>query len=157
MNRSVFSRISVAFLLLVGLYACNTPENQTITKPQEFEPAEETRQETKQTPIATENEAKSQETAPVAPAAKTGRLPLPSQAELKTVTSGQQAKRELSNDAMKAFSMKPEAFTEYMQSRIPFYKGKGSLKAENDMVRIQITENEMKVETVKGATTFPMQ
>ena len=83
--------------------------------------------------------------------------PMPTIEELKRITPSQEAKRELNNDAMKAAQMKPEKFVEYMQSRISYYRGKGALKTENDMVRIQITAKEMQIETVKGKQTFPMQ
>ena len=44
-----------------------------------------------------------------------------------------------------------------MQSRVPYYRGKGNLKTENDRLRIEITEKEMIIETPKGRKTFSMQ
>ena len=85
------------------------------------------------------------------------REPMPTVAELKKVTPSQEAKRALSNDAMQIYRMQPEAFFKFMQGRIPYYKGKGNLKTENDMLRIEITAQEMIIETPKGRKVFPMK
>ena len=89
--------------------------------------------------------------------AKAKRRPMPTVAELKKITPNQEAKRALSNDAMQIYRMQPEAFFKFMQDRIPYYRGKGNLKTENDRLRIEITEQEMIIETPKGRKTFSMQ
>ena len=153
MKKQVLSSILIAFFPVILFSACEKKKPETITtsQPEEFNPVEEEPDRTATAEIDT------QENIPEAETIVPERKLMPTVEELKTVTPSQEAKRELSNDAMKAAQMKPEKFAEYMQSRIPYYRGKGNLKAENDMVRIQITKKEMTIETIKGRQTFPMQ
>ena len=143
------------FLLPVLLFffaACERKNsNETKAKPQVFEP--DRREEVSDT-------LSPEEYAPLdnpKPMPSVERQKMPTKAELKHVTPSQEAKRELSADAMKAYSMKPDEFASYMKTRIPYYKSKGDLKAENDVVRIQITGKEMKIESAGITQTFPMQ
>ena len=75
---------------------------------------------------------------------------------LHKISPNQEAKRALTNDAFKATKMELSEFGAFMQSRIPYYRNKGDLKFENDIVRIQITSEEMVIQTMKGRLTYPM-
>src|SRR6478735_8904543 len=152
-------RLSVFYFPAVIASAClfscenrhaEKPEKPT---PQVFTPEVETpvsagENDTTSTP---ETETLPEEPVPVK------RKPMPSVAELKKITPSQEAKRALSNDAMQIFRMKPDAFKDFMKSRIPYYQGKGELKAENDRVRIEVNAREMRVQTPKETYSFPMQ
>ena len=151
-------------MLFLGsvLVACEgrKPEKKPDPTPQVFVPAPA--EDPASRPDTLPNHAVASEPAPVpevpaAPQPAASSRKLPTKAELKTVSPAQEAKRSLSNDAMKAFSMKPEAFADYMKTRIPYYRGKGNLEIANDVVRITINAKEMQIETAKGRQVFPMQ
>jgi hypothetical protein len=154
MKQPVFTRILIAFFSLVLVSSCESRKPENVTQPKEFEPDTEVSAETSpdKTAVAVDS-ALDQESAISAPERK----PMPTAEELKEITPDQKAGRALNNDAMKAAGMKPEEFIAYMKTRIPYYRGKGNLKAENDLVRVRIDKTEMKIETVKGSQTFPMQ
>ncbi|KAA9331127.1 hypothetical protein [Adhaeribacter soli] len=156
MKKASFLLNSLFFLsLALGLFSCETrkPENQQ-PEPQVFSPEAEATPSVTTDTSATLNSEKpiQEETAPEPTPRK-----LPSREELKKITPSQEAKRALSADAMKAYRMKPEAFGAYMQTRIPYYRGKGDLKAQNDVVKIEINAEEMRIETAKGSQIFPMK
>lgn len=153
-------RLPATVAVFCLLVACESrqPEKVTEPTPQVFTP------ETAPDPVSGQPDADTvaaravnpvPEPAPELPANKP--VPLPSVAELKKITPGQEAKRALSNDAMQVFRLQPDAFFKFLESRIPYYRGKGPLKAENDLVRLEITETEMIVETPKGRRIFPLQ
>ncbi|MBK0404844.1 hypothetical protein I5M27_17770 [Adhaeribacter sp. BT258] len=157
MKQSVLARIFIAFFFLIFSFSCENSRPENATQPHEFEPV--TSPDTAisaQTPVDSHVVADTGNQ-PEIPETKTERQPMPTAEELKEVTPDQAAKRALHNDAMKAARMKPDAFVTYMKTRIPYYRGKGNLKAENDLVRIRINKTEMKIETMQGAQTFPMQ
>jgi hypothetical protein len=144
-----FLRSALPFLMAGLLWACESKDHKEVpeTKPRVFEPA--AKEESTDT-MGSNNAADSKPLPPGPPK-------MPSETELKQITPSQEAKRALSNDAMKAYSMKPEEFSEYMKTKIPYYRGKGNLKAENDVVRIYISATQMQIESPKGSQTFPMQ
>lgn len=144
----------LVFVAVSGLYSCEARKAENAEKPvpQVFTPSEETPVTTPENNTVTRPETDSQPAEP----APVKRAPMPTVAELKKVTPSQEAKRALNNDAMQAFRMKPEAFKTFMQSRIPYYRGKGYLKAENDLVRIEINIEEMRIQTAQETFTFPM-
>ncbi|MFC5271415.1 hypothetical protein [Adhaeribacter terreus] len=157
MKQPLSPRISIAFCaaMLFLVFSCESKKPGKITAPQEFNPVEEVPDKTAVKVDSVQEEAEPE--MPEISETKAARKPMPTAAELKAVSPDLEAKRALNNDAMKAAQMKPDAFIAYMKTRIPYYKGKGNLKAENDMVRIRISKTEMKIETVKGSQTFPMQ
>ena len=148
--------------MALGVSSCETrkPETQQ-PEPQVFSPETE---ETPAMPADTSGVLNAGEPTPeepnqeeTAPAPEPAPRKLPTREELKKITPSQEAKRALSTDAMKAYRMKPEAFGAYMQTRIPYYRGKGDLKAQNDVVKIEIGAAEMRIETAKGSQAFPMK
>ena len=157
MMQQVFTRISVAFCaaLLLLVFSCESKKAAEVTVPHNFDPVEEVPDKTA-VPVDSAEEQVEMER-PADSVGKPERPPMPTTEELKTVTPDQEAKRALNNDAMKAAQLKPEEFMAYMKTRIPYYRGKGNLKAENDLVRIRISKSEMQIETMKGTQTFPMQ
>ena len=155
MKQAVFLRFFIAFCFSFLVFSCERRKpGEHVPDPQTFEPSGEQQDNTRTVEPDTDQNIAVPET-PGIPSEKP--KPMPTAEELKQITPSQEAKRELGNDAMKAAQMKPDEFVNYMKTRIPYYRGKGALKTENDMVRIQITENEMQIETVKGKQTFPMQ
>ena len=141
------------------LFACESrkTEDAKTPVPQVFTPQESADSSEIITDSLVQQDGTQTDIADTTTEAKVKREPMPTVAELKKVTPSQEAKRALSNDAMQIYRMKPEAFFKFMQSRIPYYRGKGHLKTENDMLRIEITEQEMIIETPKGRETFSMK
>lgn len=138
---------------MLSLAACEkkTENREADKRPQVFTPETEE----KATPADSTAPPDSVTSQPAKPA--TGPVKRPTPAELKTITPNQEAKRSLTNDAMKADEMSFQEFGEYMKGRIPYYRGKGDLKFENDIVRIQISQAEMLIESARGRVTFPMK
>ena len=158
MKIRAFQIFPATVVLCCLLVSCESrqPEKVTEPTPQVFTPETTPDSVVEQLDTVAADGVKTEpEPAQEAPVRKAA--PLPSVAELKRITPGQEAKRELSNDAMQVYRMKPEAFFKYLQSRIPYYRGKGPLKAENDLVRLEITKTEMIVETPKGRQTFSLK
>ncbi len=158
MKQQQLSGLLVVIFSAFFLLSCETRQPETVTQPtpQVFTPGAE------EDSVAAGSDTVSATPLPASPEEKTAAPEpapkrLPTVAELKKVTPGQEAKRALSNDAMQIYRMKPDAFQDYMESRIPYYRGKGDLKAENDLVRLEITEKEMRIQTPRGLKTFPMQ
>jgi hypothetical protein len=144
-------------LLLMGLTACEKKETtrEATKTPQVFTPATEGNAVRSDSALTPEGNLPGTTAEKANPKAGPAKLPTP--AELKTITPSQEAKRALTNDAMKASEMSFQEFGDHMKSRIPYYRGKGDLKFENDIVRIRITKAEMQIETQRGSHTFPMQ
>lgn len=146
------------FLLIlglgIGLFACDgrQPEKAN-SEPQVFSPETEGMPQTKTDSLSSSAPAKPEISSEPMPEPRK----MPTVEELKKVTPSQEAKRALSTDAMKAYRMKPEEFSNYMKTRVAYYRGKGELKAENDVVKIEITASEMLIETPKGRQVFPMK
>ena len=149
----------VALCALVCIMSCESRKNDEAKSPvpQVFTPV--TPEDSQE--IITDSLVQQDDTQAALPdttaEAKAKREPMPTVAELKKITPSQEAKRALSNDAMQIYRMQSEVFFKFMQGRIPYYRGKGNLKTENDMLRIEITAKEMIIETPKGRKTFPMQ
>ena len=152
--RSVSGIMAIFGFLLI---ACEPKKAETVSavKPRDFDPVAE---ETTSTPVTVQEEKILENNQPEpAPVAVPERKPMPTVAELQKITPEQEATRALNNDAMKAATMSFEKFGKYMQSRIPYYKNKGNLKAKNDFTFIQISSTEMQIETAKGRLVYPMK
>lgn len=159
MKLRFFSYLLVALSTLVFSISCESrkAEEAKSPVPQVFTPATPEDSQDMITDSLVQQDGTQAELPDTTAEAKAKREAMPTEAELKKITPSQEAKRALSNDAMQIYRMKPDAFFKFMQSRIPYYQGKGNLKAENDMLRIEITGKEMIIETPKGRKTFPMQ
>jgi hypothetical protein len=153
MSTLTFLRFSVPFCALFLFASCDQEsKNQTKeTKPEVFTPTTP-ENDTKADTAGIANKKTQENKSPVTALQK-----LPSRVELKNITPNQEAKRALTNDARKAAEMSLPEFGDFMKSRIPYYQGKGELKFENDIVKIHITNTEMRLQTPKGMLTFPMQ
>ena len=151
MKPILFLRILLPFCGIAFLLSCAKENKQetSAAKPEVFTPAAE---ETDTLQNETSDSAGIITGAPIA-----GPKKMPTIAELKTITPNQEAKRALTNDAMKAAEMSLVEFGEHMKGRIPYYRDKGELKFENDIVKIHITNREMQLQTPKGSLTFPMK
>lgn len=146
-RKFTFSAVFLLFLCSCNHQKARQPEETT---PQVFTP------ENSQIPVDSINE-----TEPTTEPEKHEQLPMniekPDLKKLGQLTPNQEAKRALTNDAFKATKMDLTEFGTYMQSRIPYYRNKGDLKFENDIVRIHINGKEMVIQTIKGRLTYPMQ
>lgn len=151
MKQLLFLRFLLPFCGIAFLFSCTKENKQetSATKPEVFTPA------TEEKDTVQKESADSAEIVTETP--KTGPKKMPTIAELKTITPNQEAKRALTTDAMKAAEMSLTEFGDFMKSRIPYYRDKGELKFENDIVKIHITKTEMQLQTPKGSLTFPMK
>lgn len=151
MKPILFLRFLLPFCGMIFLFSCSKENRQETSakKPEVFTPAAE------EIDTLQKDTANSSEIVKETP--KPGPKKMPTIAELKTITPNQEAKRALTTDAMKAAEMSLTEFGDFMKSRIPYYRDKGELKFENDIVKIHITNTVMQLQTPKGSLTFPMK
>src|SRR5688572_32302838 len=159
MKICVLNFLVVASSALVCITSCESrnPQDAQQPIPQVFTPASPEDSEEIITDSLVQQDGTQAALPDTTAEAEVKREPMPTVAELKKITPSQEAKRALSQDAMQIYKMQPDAFFKFIQGSIPYYRGKGNLKTENDMLRIEITAKEMIIETPKGRKIFPMQ